>query len=302
MKFFSTRVGAAIGAAVLTASVFAVVSSGALSDNAPTHQMTYYACEAKHGSGLTKLSAAASLVCPKGSKKVSWNATGPTGLQGPRGATGPAGVAGAAGAQGAVGPQGAQGVQGAQGIQGAQGVQGAQGPAGNTGARGATGPTGPQGQDCSLKYPGVDLAACTIAWGTNWDDADVRGANFTYATITGTGTSVVATGANFTDATLNTVLDGSVFINANFTGASLDGVTTTTGSNSTFIGDDFYMAYLQNQNWGSTVFGGDNFTDANLLGSTFLSQLGHHDIFNNTTCPDATNSDNDGGTCVGHGM
>ena len=295
MNFFSTRIGAAVGAAVLTASVFAVVSSGALGGSAPTHQMTYYACEAKHGSGLSKLSASASLVCPRGSKKVSWNATGPTGLQGPRGATGPAGTAGAAGAQGALGPQGAQGVQGVPGIQGAQG------PAGNTGARGATGPTGPQGQNCSLKYPGVDLAGCSIVWGSNWDSADVRGANFTYASISGTGTSVLATGANFTAATLNTVLDGSVFINANFTGASLDGVTTT-GSHSTFIGDVFYMAYLQNQNWGSTVFGADDFTDANLLGSTFLSQSGHHDIFNNTVCPDGTNSDSDGGTCVGHGM
>ncbi len=65
--------------------------------------------------------------CTSLENAVSWNITGPQGLQGPPGAAGPQG---ATGPQGSPGPQGATGPQGAPGPQGAIGPQGSQGPQG----------------------------------------------------------------------------------------------------------------------------------------------------------------------------
>ena len=42
-----------------------------------------------------------------------------------------------------------------------------------------------------------------------------------------------------------------------------------------------------------------NLTDANMTGAEFSAVWGFTSvIWSNTTCPDGTNSDNDGGTCI----
>jgi hypothetical protein len=46
---------------------------------------------------------------------------------------------------------------------------------------------------------------------------------------------------------------------------------------------------------------GCNFTDANLQGASFEHrQSMSGSTWSNTICPDGTNSDNNGGTCMGH--
>ncbi len=64
--------------------------------------------------------------CTSLENAISWNITGPQGLQGPQGAPGPQG---ATGPQGSPGPQGATGAPGPQGAAGPQGAPGPQGPA-----------------------------------------------------------------------------------------------------------------------------------------------------------------------------
>ncbi len=86
--------------------------------------------------------------CRKNEVLLSWNITGPQGLQGEPGIQGPAGPQGEQGTQGDAGPAGSQGEAGPagpQGPQGPQGEQGIQGPAGLQGDPGAVGPQGPAG-------------------------------------------------------------------------------------------------------------------------------------------------------------
>src|SRR5262249_35770560 len=76
--------------------------------------------------------------CRKHEVRVSWNVTGPQGLQGPKGDRGPQGIPGPQGVQGPKGDQGAPGPQGLQGLQGLQGGQGLQGDPGTTGPNAMT--------------------------------------------------------------------------------------------------------------------------------------------------------------------
>lgn len=115
-------------------------------------------------------------------------------------------------------------------------------------------------------------------------------------------------GANFTGTNLtNAVISFSSFNSVDFTGANL------TGSNFSYTnigGDNFTNANLSNIDLTNSNIGG-NFTNANLTGAnlTNASIAGSTGlntatltgvIWSNTVCPDSTNSDNDGGTCVGH--
>lgn len=63
--------------------------------------------------------------CRSAEAPLSWNQTGPQGVQGPAGPPGPQGE------QGPVGPQGPQGEQGPAGPQGPQGPQGSAGSPGS---------------------------------------------------------------------------------------------------------------------------------------------------------------------------
>jgi hypothetical protein len=85
-------------------------------------------------------------------------------------------------------------------------------------------------------------------------------------------------GANLAGASL---INGT-FTNANLTLATLAGANLTNGN---FKGANFTNANLANANLTQA-----NLKGANLTGATW----------NNTICPDGTNSSSDGGTCLGH--
>lgn len=104
---------------------------------------------------------------------LSYEGTGPQGIQGPAGAVGPAGQQGDRGNAGSTGPQGIQGQvgptgpagqkgntgnTGAIGPQGIQGIQGEKGEQGDTGATGGIGPQGiqgPKGDGASINIKGT---------------------------------------------------------------------------------------------------------------------------------------------------
>jgi uncharacterized protein YjbI with pentapeptide repeats len=75
-------------------------------------------------------------------------------------------------------------------------------------------------------------------------------------------------------------------------------------NNSSFTDVDFAGADMSDAELSYDGFNMDNrtgvdFSDSDLTGAGFsdVSELADV-IWNNTTCPDGTNSDNDGGTCV----
>lgn len=82
--------------------------------------------------------------------------------------------------------------------------------------------------------------------------------------------------------------------------------------NADLRGTDFSGAYILGVHFGGARLAGANFTDANLSGSNLegadiisyqqaqdYAHLGlQQTIFSNTTCPDDTNSDDNGGTCA----
>ena len=128
---------------------------------------------------------------------------------------------------------------------------------------------------------GADLRGAALSGdnmpGINLSGADVNEAKFTGDDLTGaifTGASLFDTG--FEDANLT---------DADFSGDNLDG-SNLTGAD--LSGTEFVDANLENATLFST--NGDATTD--VTGVTWLD----------TTCPDGTNSNYDGGTCLGHGF
>ncbi|MCJ7725801.1 MAG: pentapeptide repeat-containing protein [Acidimicrobiia bacterium] len=126
--------------------------------------------------------------------------------------------------------------------------------------------------------PGLDLTNASLT----------PGANFTAAHLDGALLMSGMPGADFTYASLVLadlsnawVSDGSFrmadLTNANLAGALLDGVLF----------------------WGADLTGAD-LTDANLTGGNLTSAILAGTIWNNTTCPDGTNTDTNGdGDCDG---
>jgi len=172
----------------------------------------------------------------------------------------------------------------------------------------------------------------TSSGGGTWMDitnANFQNANFSGATIKGlfAGTGPSFVGANFTGATLSTGFPDSTDIHGvDFrTFASLGG-NVSFGVHSNLSGTNwsgltlgvaaFYTSNLTSANFSNTVlngsqFGeGDNMTGANftnaqfndafLAGTDFSGVALTGATWSNTLCPDQTNSDANGGTCVGH--
>jgi len=80
--------------------------------------------------------------------------------------------------------------------------------------------------------------------------------------------------------------------NANFTGAYLDGANL---SSATLSQGQLERAVLTRANLSGAKLNFANLTGATLTGATLTGV-----IWSQTTCPDGTNSNNDGGTCLGH--
>lgn len=113
-------------------------------------------------------------------------------------------------------------------------------------------------------------------------------------------------------------IGGLVFDNTNFSGVNLTNVQAknTSFQNVNFIGATLSNAQLQGANLTNANFTGANLNNAqlqntNLTGAIFTNANLHNAHFNgatltnvtwsNTICPDNSNSDSHGSTCVGHG-
>ncbi len=95
-------------------------------------------------------------------------------------------------------------------------------------------------------------------------------------------------GGNFTQSNLSSPhMAFANFANTNFTGAFL------------------IAAVVNNSNFTNTLFVNTtldsvSFVNTNLLGANFSGSIRNNIFWSNSTCPDGTNSDNNGNTCEGH--
>ena len=88
------------------------------------------------------------------------------------------------------------------------------------------------------------------------------------------------------------------FTNANFLQTTFVSADFT---NAILIGSSFRDSNLTSSNFTNADLTNVNFTGTNLTGATSMDTASLTDvIWSNTTCPDGTNSDNNGNTCEGH--
>jgi hypothetical protein len=134
------------------------------------------------------------------------------------------------------------------------------------------------------RFVGKDFTNSTLA-AAGMSGANLSSTIFINADLAGTNFSAVnATNANFTNANLTHLEAGA----ANFTNTNLTNVNATDAS---FVLSNLANANLTNANLtNASLDQATGLTTATLTGATW----------SNTTCPDGTNSDNNGNTCVGH--
>jgi uncharacterized protein YjbI with pentapeptide repeats len=121
--------------------------------------------------------------------------------------------------------------------------------------------------------------------------------------------SIDLTGANLS----NTNLTNADLSDANLDGVLSGGITGTPSSLPSnwlltvgyLIGPGLFVQYanltdadLEDADLVDTTLISDNFTDADLAGANLTGAAFDYDTWSNTTCPDGTNSDNDGYTCL----
>jgi hypothetical protein len=121
-------------------------------------------------------------------------------------------------------------------------------------------------------------------------------------------------GGYFLNAALSQAnLQGAILSNANFSGANLSGADLSNSNpkarlplSANFTRASLTNANLSNSNFRGATFTGADLSGADLTNSSLLGTTGLQTatltnvIWSNTVCPDGSNSDQDGGTCVGH--
>ena len=135
---------------------------------------------------------------------------------------------------------------------------------------------------------GTDLQG-TILTGAMLEQASFGGANLT--------------SADLTDAQLSLAgLQGANLTGTNFTRAILRNITLsfTYATSAVFVDADLTALMANFADFSLANFTGANLTDASLLGANFTGATLSNVTWSNTTCPDGTNSDDNGGTCLGH--
>lgn len=173
-----------------------------------------------------------------------------------------------------------------------------QGPAGPQGSPGAASSTGLPFfcGGCLLapyadKFAGKDFSKAQIN-NSDFNGADLHGVIFKG----GLFTNVWFNNANLVGADLSDMhpapglgtISGNEFKNANLTNANF--------SNSQIGNNDFRGANMQNVNLSNTSLGGVNFSGAQNMSTADITST----TWNNCTCPDGSNSNGNGNTCVGH--
>jgi uncharacterized protein YjbI with pentapeptide repeats len=134
---------------------------------------------------------------------------------------------------------------------------------------------------------------------TNLTDADLSGANLTDATIKRSKLQ----GTDLGDATLTGIVSGGAITGSP---ASLPSGWTMVGARVRYLVGptanlaraDFYGADLAGTDLADANLSGANMTYANLTGADLSSADLTNVVWSETTCPDGTISNNDGGTCV----
>ncbi len=180
-----------------------------------------------------------------------------------------------------------------QGIQGLQGIQGSPGATGSG----------------YFGLPFICDSCHTLALfadkfaGKDFSNADLEGANLSGANIQGVILrggylpSVVFNNANLTNADLSNL---AVAPDGGLGGSSID-FTNANATNANFSNDKLQSSNFSNANLQSANFSNANLDSVNLTGATNMSTANVSGVtWINTTCPDGTNSDSNGNTCVGH--
>lgn len=146
------------------------------------------------------------------------------------------------------------------------------------------GPTGPQGESGSSSSSNLPFSCsyCIL-----YPVADkLKGKDLSYAMITR---------SEFQGSDLSgTSFKGAVISNSDFSNTNLSGADFTDAGN--------YPGWsLANVDFNNANLTGANFTNANLSNASNMRTANVTDvIWNNTTCPDGTNSDSHSNTCAGH--
>ncbi len=189
-----------------------------------------------------------------------------------------------------------------------------------------------QSPDCSNFSPGANLQYCKLK-DANLSGDDLAGANFYGASLFGADLQGAdLADATFTKADINYVdladtdLSGAIFdtedpslsdyiISGGVTGTPsvfppgfnlVDGylvgpvanLSSADLSAADLAGQDLLDTNLSDADLANTTLSNANFTGANLDGANTSGATFTGAKWSNTTCPDDTNSNNDGGTCV----
>ncbi len=280
------RVPKQLGTIAIAAAVAGVVSFGAgavVEASATGSNVTYQACLSSKGA-LSKVSATVTPTCPATATVISWNSTGPAG------------------------------------------------PAGLPYDCLAAPYPGANFAGCNLNYEsGASLTNANMI-DANLTAANLSGANLSGANLTDTDFTRTSMQPDYVVPPLvntlhfinfsNTTLRGANFAGSSLQGANLSGANLTlsnlTGSNlSTYV--DFgpthsyfptnltnavlQNAQMSNANLSNANLSSASLSDANLTGANLIGANLSGVTWNNTTCPDGTNSSAySPQTCIGHGI
>lgn len=321
--------GLVIGAG--SAVVFAAIPDG----NGVIHGC--YRSSGALANGSLRIIDSAAQTCNNNETALAWNQTGP---QGPAGPTGPQGPAGSGGPGGFLSNLVNADFTGASlqyrdfasidlhgSIFNAASLVGSDFAGANLSGASFV---GNNTKIAGANFAGANLSAITLDIdGLNMVNTDFQNADFTDASIAG---QVLSTGGggNFQGVNLANATIAMQFWGANFQGvdfsetASLAGAAFGHGSNLTntnfsditvtnlqIYGSDMTGADFSNGVFttlivteGTTVGNADftdaQFTDSILIGTDFSGATLTGSTWNNTECPDGTNSDANGNTCLGH--
>lgn len=142
---------------------------------------------------------------------------------------------------------------------------------------------------CDAILSDADLHGSDMS-GVSLEDASLNRANLSWVTLTGGHAGF----APFIDANLsNATWRNGDAVGARFDGADLHRIDLR--------GTDLRAASFVNADLRYARLAGVDFTNSDLTGADLRRSTGFANAtFSNTTCPDGTNSDANGGTCVGH--
>ena len=176
--------------------------------------------------------------------------------------------------------------------------------------------TGANLSGASLQY--VNLTGANLT-GANLTNAYLTGANLTGVTLT----NATLTGADLTASTSSGIIGtptalptgwslvngeligpGAILTGQDFSGLDLTGVDLA-GANVqsvNFTGTDLSGADLIGASAQYATFTNADLTGANLTGAYFTGADLTGVTWSNTTCPDGSNSDSNGNTCIGFGI